>query len=296
MSGPLQSRRSWLGALREGFRSSSSKSKRALLLVLAAGALPWIIALAVLKHLRHQDRDREISEALRQPNQDLAAAEQARRDPSLPRLAQERAASFALEGFRRAWILSGGLSREASRGLGRCFEILREEGLAEEHYLKAERLPAAQLGLSRIYLRRYFDADGDRDWRAEAKKRLASLPPGPPDAESEVFMAYLQARWQECMTKGLALVEQDPASDITWLAIAAAAIEAGKFDQAFPALDRAEPLHATRATLHFYRGLAYAGLGDRGRARDAFSAALQSAPPSWGHSLEAQVRLDRLGR
>jgi tetratricopeptide (TPR) repeat protein len=280
----------------EGFRSSSSKSKKALLLVLLAGTLPWIVAYAFLLRLRHQDRDREMAEPLRQAQVDLAAAEEARRDPALPRPVAGRSASFALSGFRQALFISAGDSREAWLGAGRSYEILSEDGLAEEHYRKAEPLPAARLGLSRIWLRRFFDGDRTRDWRGDARARVLKLAPGRPEEEPEVLRAYLEGRWDATLSGGVVFCARDPGNDVMVLAVALAALELGKFDEALRALDLAERLPVTRATLHYYRGLSFAKEGQKERAREAFTAALEAAPPSWGFSLEAQVHRDRLGR
>jgi tetratricopeptide (TPR) repeat protein len=233
---------------------------------------------------------------LRQAQVDLAGAEEARKDPTLPRAAAGRAASFALEGFRQVLVISSGDCREAWLGAGRSYEILSEDGLAEQHYRKAEPLPAARVGLSRIWLRRFFDGDRSFDWRGDARQRLLKMDPVHPDEEAGVLRAYVEGRWEETLSAGLAWSARDPGNDVIQLAVALAALELGRFDQAHRALDLAEGLRSPRATLLYYQGLAFAGEGQKERAREAFTAALEASPPSWGFSLDAQVHRDRLGR
>jgi hypothetical protein len=293
---PPSERASLWNQVRQGYRSSSRKSKQALLLILVAGSVPWIVGYSVLLWLRHQDRETAMAGPLREGQEELTRAQEALKNPDLPRAAADRAAGTALAAFRQVIMMSAGGSKDAWLGAGRAYEILRLEGEAEEAYRKAEPLPGARLGLVRICLRKLYNGDHELDWKAEARTRLGKLPSGMTDEGAGVMKAYLEGRWEDVRSQAAALGETESANDVVLMAAALAALETGRFDPALEELHRLERLFYPPATVRYYCGLTYAGKGEKGQARDEWTAALQAAPPLWPLSLDAQVHRDRLSR
>lgn len=268
---------------------------RALAAVAVAGIVPWAVAGVVIWRGRLEARESEIRSTLLEAQEELGRLERAAGASGADAESLRGAAYSAAGLFRYAVKLAGGELPEASAGLGRCYELAGQEGLAEEEYRKAESIPEGKIGLARIWIRRHLEGRREIDWLALARSRLERARSGK-DEPAEALLLYASGRKEEALRSGEAAWRRTPPGDALFLLVlGAAACDLERWDEATAFLTRAVEVRPREATFWYYKGLALAGRGDRAGAREAFAEAIKHAPPGWLLLIEAQRRLDELG-
>jgi serine/threonine-protein kinase len=267
----------YLEGTRQGFRL-----RPALLAALAlAAVLPWGVTFHLLS-LSQAGRDRgELLRALRDGERLLARAEQSRADPQATREEVAAAARRALPYFNEALQWAGGADAEASAGIGRCWELVGEEALAEEAFLRAAEHPSGRDGLVRLWVRRHLEGRRDRDWRALALSKLDRTGP---------LRDFLEGR----VEAAAGAAPPDRYDDLLLLVHGVASIQGGRWDEALRSLDQGRRIRRGDPLFSYYRGVALQGKGDLSGAGEAFREALATCPRTWALAPEAQTRLSGL--
>jgi tetratricopeptide (TPR) repeat protein len=282
----------YLGHSRPGYRYTV----RTLLLVLAAGSLPWAIAYSILWRQRHVEHVEDVSQPLRQAQEELADAERLRRSPEAQPQAIEAAAQRAMILFKVAIRLAGAESPEIAAGMGRSCELLGALRQAEDEYQMALPIPEACLGLARIRLRRHFEGRREEDWLAMALEPLKVLKGSSGGDSASILRLFAGRQWSEVLGQSTELVEREGDDDVLQTAVGLAAMELKNWDAAIARFEQLVKIRPSESTPLYYLGLAFAGKGDRARAQDALSQALTLAPGGWGFYFDAKKRLEDLGR
>ncbi len=243
--------------------------------VVLAVLIPWAVTFVVLSRSQKSADREDVLQALRTGDRALSLAEQRRADPQATRDDIEAGARQALPHFNLALRLAGGSEPEASAGIGRCWELVGEELLAEDAYREAAGIAAGRAGLARLWLRRHLEGRRDKDWRAEA---LANCAPGSP------MRAFLEGR------PGM----DDPYDDVLLLARGAAEVQSKKWDEALKFLVQAARTRRGDSLILYYQALALMGKGEGAAAADILRDALKAAPRGWLLRAEVEARLKSL--
>ncbi len=253
-----------------------------------AAALVSLLSSAVtyffLDRARAAERRAEIRESLEEAREALAGLEALGRQPgSRPR--EIRAASLhAVRAFSRALSRAGGELPEASAGLGRCYELAGQEAWAEEAYLRAGGLPEARLGLARLWVRR------DLEGRGGGPGRIGELLRGLDDPAATLLRLYAEGKWEEALARRA----EAPRDVAVMLALARAACELRRWDDALACLDAVLNSSAPDPLVLFQKGVVLSAKGEPQAAAAAYSRALEAAPADWPLRAEAAGRLERL--
>jgi tetratricopeptide (TPR) repeat protein len=262
---------------------SGPRIRPALLATLAAATiLPWGITFHLLSRSQEGSDRREVLQALREGERLLARAEQSRTDPQATRQQIASMARNAMTHFNLALRWAEGKEPEASAAIGRCWDIVGVERMAEEAYLEAEGIPAGRDGLARLWTRRHLEGRKDRDWRALALEKL--------DGRG-MLRDFLEGREESVARAPM----PDRYDDVLLLVHGVAAVEAARWDEALRSIDQALRLRRGDPLLTYYRGVALQGKGgDAAAAADAFREAIQTAPRGWPLAPDAHRRLAEL--
>lgn len=269
---------------------------RSLVLVLVAGALPWMVT-GIIAWQRNRSAARvEMMESIRPADMDLARVEQLFADPEVPLETCQGAATEALEGYKRISHEMGEPTADLEIGIARCLELLGHAEDAEAHYLKAGKRSAAKAGLARICLRRYFEGRKDQDWRKRALGALDAL--GKPKATdpASLLWNFSSGRNAEVLASAAPLLDLTRHDDVLQMAAGIAACESGRWAEASQRFELAARLRRSDPVSLYWQGVAQAGKGDPGGAIVFFQQAISSAPPDWGLRPEAEQRMEAARR
>jgi len=274
----------------ENSRGWPKPDRRHVLAVVAAGVVSWAATYFFLAGGREREERQAALQSLLDGERALSQAERLRADPSVPAPEVAEAARRALPHFTLALRRSGGADAEASASLGRCHELLGEDLLAEGYYKEAPSHRPARLALVRIWLRRHLEGRRDRDWKATAARELELIQSGKPGDPAGGLLRFTQSKWAETVADGSKALEHERHDDMLLTAVAAAALELGRWEEAARRFDQAVRLRPWDATLWHRKGLALAGKGDSAAAAEAFGEALRKAPAAWPLRRECERR------
>ncbi len=250
-----------------------------LLVSLAAAAiLPWGITFHLLSRSQQDSDRREVLQALREGDRLLDRAEKSRADPQATRQEVAAMARNAITQYNLALRWAGGKDAEASAAIGRCWEIVGVERMAEESYREASAIPAGREGLARLWTRRHLEGWKDRDWRALALENL--------DGRG-LLRDFLEGRGESVARAPM----PDRYDDVLLLVHGVAAVEIGRWDDALRSLDQGRRIRRGDPLFSYYRGVALQGKGDGPAAAESFREAIQAAPRAWPLAPEAHRRL-----
>ncbi len=251
---------------------ASSLAALALAVVLSSGGTYLYLALAE----RREEREL-VGNVLAEGEKFLSQAEVLRAGKA-KREAVEAAARQALTQFNLALRLAGGFDPRGSVGQGRSYEILGQEARSQEAYLAAVDLPAARLGLGRIWLRRRMERRTGSDWAAQIAHQLEPLKAMP---QARVYLDASRGRWAEVLASGTAALDAGMLDEMVLVARGAAAVELGKADVALPLLAEALEVRPKDPLVLYLKGRAHALAGAKDSAREAFTQALAVSPRDW---------------
>jgi tetratricopeptide (TPR) repeat protein len=271
---------------------SLPSTPRALVAVLVAGALPWMVTGIIVWQRNRREARMEMMETVRQADQELARTEQLYADPELPLDNCKASAAETLGLYRR---LQRDLDQEIPElqlGIGRCLELMNQEDQAEAAYRSAGRVAGAGLGLARISLRRHFAGRRDQDWRTAAKIHLEKFKASTSGDEATLLYDFASGRSAQVLAAAPRVLEQGGRhSDVLQLAVGVAATELGKWDEAALRFDQAVRLRRSEPTTLYWKGVALAGKGESQDAVVCLDQAIRSAPADWPLRAEAERRI-----
>jgi tetratricopeptide (TPR) repeat protein len=249
--------------------------------ILSAG-LPWALTLFILSQFQEQGERQLVLMALRDGDRLLAQAERRRDYPTTSPIIVNALAREAHDFYNLALQRAGGADPEASLGIGRCREMMGDDGLAERAYVEAGSTPEALTSLARIWARRLLE--GRRVAETKATIHL-KLKPGHP------VRSLADGNWEAV----LSVISSDRDDDGIRLVQGAAAIELKRWETALRHLDEGLRLRPRDSTLLYFKGVACAGNGDREGAIAAWAQAVRSQPKEWGLLQELNRRRAALG-
>jgi tetratricopeptide (TPR) repeat protein len=145
--------------------------------------------------------------------------------------------------------------------------------------------PAGRAGLARIWTRRWLEGRRERDFRALVRSRLS---------EGHYLHALAEGRWEETLRLGAVAAEADRYDDMAYAALAAAAAEMGRWEEAVRRWEQAIRLRRTDPTAWYHKGLAHAARGEKAPAAAAFARALDVAGPRWPLASPCRAKLAEL--
>ncbi len=290
-----------MGALAEalrGFVESPGPRKgptyKTLAVVLAVGLLPWFFTWLYVLRSRAVDERQEIEQPTRAGFSELALAERLAAEEEPDAKAVAGAANRAIALFRRSLGEAGGDVPEALCGLGRAYEILGQEGRANEAWERAGNRPAARLGLARLSLRRHLDGRLEFDWREAALKDLSLAETGEPDDPSRALRLFCEERWGDALAASKLPCSLRRSDDVLQLTMGIAASRLRRWDEAVELFDRALRLRPQSAAAYYHAGIGAEENGQRADAAGYYEAALQVELPGWNLHDDAKARLDAL--
>ncbi|HVR83223.1 MAG TPA: protein kinase [Planctomycetota bacterium] len=269
---------------------------RALVAVLVAGALPWMITGIIVWQRNRREARIELMQEVRGADQELARTEQLFGDSEVPLDSCRASAAETLALYKAIGNQWGQDTSELKAGTARCLELLGQEGEAESLYSLAMPLPSAGIGLARLRLKRYFAGQREKDWRKEAVKALESIKTSRPVDTASLLLAFASGRYSEVLAADPKLLDQGRYDDIVQMCVGASAVETKSWEEAIRRFEQAAKLRRGDATSLYWKGIALAGRGERMDAITAFDQALRSAPADWALLAEAQRQLDEARR
>lgn len=275
---------------------SLPSTPRALIAVLVAGALPWMITGIIAWQRNRREARIELMQVVRDAEQELARTERLYADAEVPLDNCRALVAETLGLFRALQKQEGEGVPEVDAGTARCLELVEREKEAEKLYLSALPLPAAGAGLARIRLRRYFSGRREEDWRKSAAKALEAVKAAKLGDLPAFYLAYSSGRPADVLAAAPKLQDQGRYDDVFQFCVGAAAVELGKWDEAILRFEQASKLRRWDATSLYWKGVAFAGNGDRIEAVNSFGQALRIATSDWPLMEEAQRRMDEARR
>ena len=268
---------------------SLPSTPRALMAVLVAGTLPWLVTGIITWQRNRRESRIELMEAVRQPDQELARTEQLFADPEVPLETCVIAATETLAIYQqvRRDVEQG--TPELHLGMARCLELMNQEVESEKLYRLAGRSAASSLGLARIALRRHFTGRRDMDWRKVAAEQLSKVKSSKPGDLATLLSDFATGRMAEVLVAAPKVLEQGRYNDVLQMAVGIAAVEQGKWEEAALRFDQAVRLRRADPTSLYWKGRALLGKGEKLEAIAAFDQAIRSAPSDWLLLADARV-------
>ncbi|MBV8879164.1 MAG: hypothetical protein JO332_04280, partial [Planctomycetaceae bacterium] len=264
---------SWIDRSRPGFHLRPLWVGVAVLVLV----LSWGTTFIILRHSQSQDDRQRVLEALRDGDRNLAKAERSLSDAE-DAVRGEQEARAALADYSLALRWSGDRDPEARHGMGRCFELLGEDGKAEESFREAGDLAAARSALVWLWARRLVEGRNEREARDYLAKNA--------DAR-HVARLFAEGKWEAV----LAAHSQDRSDGVPVLLRAKAALELGRGKEALGTIEAGLRRRPREATLHYLRGIALSGQGNASGAAAAWREALRVASKDWPLRDEVRQRI-----
>jgi tetratricopeptide (TPR) repeat protein len=269
---------------------------KALVLVLVAGALPWMITGIIVWQRSRRESRIETMEAIRPADQELARAEQLFADPQVPLENCRAAAAEALAYYEQVLRGLEDPTPDLALGMARCLELRGQDGDAEALYLRAGRSPAAKLGLARISLRRHLSGRRDQDWRKAAAKHLEGVGKSNASDPATLLYEFSSGHSAEVLAAAPKTLEQTRYDDVLQMAVGVAASDLGRWDEAVLRFEQGVRLRRSDPMSLYWQAVAQAGKGDSQGAYVSLDQALRDAPPDWPLRPEAERRLEAARR
>ncbi len=275
---------------------SLPSTPKALIAVLVAGALPWMITGVIAWQRNRREARIELMQEVRDADQELVRTERLCADAEVPVDNCKAVVAETLGIYQALQNQVGSGTPEIDAGIARCLELVQRESEAEKLYRSALPLPAAGAGLARIRLRRYFSGRREEDWRKSATKALESVKAAKAGDLPALYLAFASGRPADALAAAPKLLDQGRYDDVFQLCVGAAAVEVGNWDEAVLRFEQAVKLRRWDATSLYWKGVAFAGKGDRIEAVNAFGQALRTASSDWPLMEDAQRRMDEARR
>jgi Ser/Thr protein kinase RdoA (MazF antagonist) len=283
-----------LAAFLERSAARPRLTRRELWAIVAAGVVSWGITYFILAGGQAREERQAVLQSLLEGERELAYAERLRADPTVPHTEVADAARRAFPHFTLAIRRAGGADAEAGASLGRCYELIGDDLQAEGYYRDARALRRARMGLVRVWLRRHLEGRRDRDWRAQAGRELDSLRADASGDTAAALWRFVEMQWADVLSLGVRALERERHDDMLLTAVAVAARELGRWDEAVVRFDQAIRLRGWDGTLWYHKAQALAGKGDRAAAAHALREALRRAAPGWPLRVECERRLSEV--